>query len=606
MIIFRTLILILALFTVPFICFADQSEKAIKRVVKQVEEKFPFVEGVVIAVKDGEIVLNLKEGHPIKVGDRLRLFRYGDEMVHPTTGKKLGRMETRIGEVELVAIGSNFSRALPADPLIKAQKGDGVRARFKQINILIATQGKAQPGNELDALNVRLEEAFKSNPRFKVPSFDLDLWLLENEISRKSLTEADTLSRLSKIAKVDFVLFSRVHKIKKRSALEYRLVSVDSGIEIKQAKVLLGRLSKVEQAKRKRNREQKNQFGFESESNVKFLRKQTFPFEIVDFDIGDINGDGKKEIIVVDSHRVMIYKVAGEQLSRIASIGFKKNVNQFLAVDVGDINENGKDEIFVTNKYLEGLSSFVLELDGRKLKKKWENVDYYFRIIRPFGAAAELLVQSTGYREPFEGGIKVIKYRQGQYVPVKTLATDFGRHVKVILYGLTRSDINLDGKIETLMLDNGYHLRVYSATGSLIIQSDEYYGHDPRLIDIGVVRQVSGLEVQGKPERYRGRLLLEKFGNKRFILIPKNHTFGGGLLSSLVLVNNSNLVIMSAQEEGFKKVAETKKQKGYLAAFQVASFPGENKKKKIYVATVEKGGIASETESSIFIYDWKF
>ena len=213
------------------------------------------------------------------------------------------------------------------------------------------------------------------------------------------------------------------------------------------------------------------------------------------------------------------------------------------------------------------------------------------------------MAQGTGYLNPFEDGISVIKYQDGEYKPTSTLSTDFGRNRKVILYGLTRADINFDKNIETIMLDKDYHLRVYSATGDLLIRSDEYYGHDPRLIDIGVVRQVSNLEVQGRPVRFRGRLLVERFGDKRFILIPKNHIFGGGLLANLVLVNNSNLVILGVQKEGFKKVAETKKQKGYLAAFQVAGFPGENKK-KIYVATVEKGGIASKTVSSIFIYDW--
>jgi len=137
----------------------------------------------------------------------------------------------------------------------------------------------------------------------------------------------------------------------------------------------------------------------------------------------------------------------------------------------------------------------------------------------------------------------------------------------------------------------------------LLIKSDEYYGHDPRLIDIGVVRQVSSLEVQGQPVRFRGRLLLESFGDKRFILVPKNHTFGGGLLSNLILVNNSNLVILGIKKDGLEKVTETKKQKGYLAAFQVASFPQENRK-NIYVATVEKGGLTSKTVSSIFTYHW--
>jgi hypothetical protein len=601
MVIFRYLVLGFFLI-VPAFSFAGQTEKALDRVVEQIEESFPFVEGLVIAVKNGEIILNLKEGHPIKVGDRLHLFRYGDELTHPATGKKMGRMETGLGEIELTEIGANFSRALSSDPTIEPVKGDGVRAKFKSISLLIISQNKPKPGSGLETLTSRLEQTFKNNPRFKIPAFDLELWLLENEVNRKDLVKANVLSRLKVAAGVDFVFFPQIQKIKGRSAFRYRLLSTDDGTEVKQARVLLGSLPKT--AKASKTREQKTQTSFESDNgNVQFVAKQTFPFEIVDFDIGDINGDGKKEIIIVDSHRVMIYQLKGNELKRIASVGSEEGVNQFLSVDVGDINGNGKDEIFITNKYLDTLGSFALELEKKKLKKKWDNVEYYFRIIKPFGAKPELLAQGTGYLDPFEDGISVIKYQDGEYRPINTLSTDFGRNRKVILYGLTRADINFDKNIETIMLDKDYHLRVYSPTGNLLIKSDEYYGHDPRLIDIGVVRQVSNLEVQGKPVRFRGRLLLESFGDKRFILIPKNHTFGGGLLSNLVLVNNSNLVILSAQKEGFEKVTETKKQKGYLAAFQVASFP-EEKRKNIYVATVEKGGVTSKTVSSIFTYHW--
>ncbi len=603
MAIFRYFIVLGFLLISPVLIFAGQTEKALNRVVEQIEESFPFVEGLVIAVKDGEVILDLKEGHPIKVGDHLHLFRYGDELTHPSTGKKMGRMETRLGEVEIIDVGANFSRGLSSDPSIKPVKGDGVRTKFKSISLLIAPLVKAKSENELDALVSHLEQAFKSNPRFKIPTFDLELWLLENGVARKNLVKTDVLSRLKSKAGVDFVFIPQIQKVKGQSAFHYSLLSTDNGTKVKQARVLLGSLTKVAKANSV-VREQRIQSSFDSDSgNVQFVGKQTFPFEIVDFDIGDINGDGKKEAIIVDSHRVMIYQIQKDGLKRIAKVASKERVNQFLSVDVGDINNNGKDEIFITNKFGDTLGSFVLELENKKLKKKWDNVKYYFRIIKPFGNKPELLVQGTGYLNPFEDGISLVKYEKGKYRPIRTLNTDYGRNRKVILYGLTRADVNFDKNIETLMLDKDYHLRVYSPTGNLLIKSDEYYGHDPRLIDIGVVRQVSSLEVQGKPVRFRGRLLLENFGDKRFILIPKNHTFGGGLLSNLVLVNNSNLVILGIKKDGFEKVTETRKQKGYLAAFQVASFPEESRK-NIYVATVEKGGLTSKTVSSIFTYHW--
>ena len=601
--IFRYFIILGFLFAAPILSLAGETEKALNRVVKQIEETYPFIEGLVVAIKGREIIIDLKEGHPISIGDRLNLFRYGDELTHPTSGKKMGRMKKRLGEVEVIEVGANFSKALSIDSSIRPLKGDGVRAKFRRISLLVASTVKSKPGSKLDFLTSRLEKTFKNNPRFKVPIFDLELWLLEEGISRKSLIKKRVLSQLKDKAGVDFVLIPKIQKVKGRFAFRYRLMSTDNGAIVKQARVLLGPLTRVADVGSKvREQNIQTSFGFDK-GNVKFITKQTFPFEIIDFDIGDINGDGKQEAIIVDSHRVMIYQIQKDKLKLIAKVASKEMINQFLSVDVGDINNNGKDEIFITNKYLDTLGSFVLELENKKLRKKWNNVEYYFRIIKPFGEKPELLVQRTGYRNPFDDGISLIGHKNGKYLPVMSLNTDYGRNRKVILYGFTRADINFDKNIETIMLDKDYHLRVYSTSGNLLIKSDEYYGHDPRLIDIGVVRQVSELEVQGRPVRFRGRLLLESFGGKRFILIPKNHTFGGGLLSNLVIVNNSSLVILGLEKDGFQKVAETKKQKGYLAAFQVASFPEENKK-NIYVATVEKGGLASKTMSSIFTYHW--
>ena len=108
--------------------------------------------------------------------------------------------------------------------------------------------------------------------------------------------------------------------------------------------------------------------------------------------------------------------------------------------------------------------------------------------------------QSPGYQDPFEGPIKRVLFKNGKYRQGPKLNTPsiYGTHF--ILYGLTQQDLNGNGVTETIVLDNNYHLRVYSTNGRLVVKSSDYYGHDPRLIEVGIREDASGVVRQGDPQ----------------------------------------------------------------------------------------------------------
>ena len=75
-------------------------------------------------------------------------------------------------------------------------------------------------------------------------------------------------------------------------------------------------------------------------------------------------------------------------------------------------------------------------------------------------------------------------------------------------------------------------------------------------------------------------------------------------MESLVVINNSSLVFLAVSEEGLEKVHETKKQTGYLAAFQVVDAE-KGTGKRVHVASVSTHGFLSgETVSTIYTYSW--
>jgi hypothetical protein len=601
------LITVISLATfLPGLAF-PQSDATLDRIVSQIESLYPPLEGYVIAVEGSGLTLDLKRGMAVKKGDRLKLIRYGMELFHPVTKKKVGRKETDLGEIEILEVRKDFSHARATNPTVLAKKGDGVRSPFQKLTFLVAPPTiKTRKKIDADRLRLNLEKKLNQHPRFEVPAFDFGLWMADEKLNETSALKSKNLSRLKRKVNANLILLPNVRTIKGKMVLSYKLVSAIDGSLQKQAKVLSDDLPAAE-ARREGRRGPQTSFNAEKK-HFKFIDKEEFPYEVVDFDVGDLDGDGKNEYVLVDQYRVMVYKLKKGKLRKIAQMKTKKGINRILGVDVGDINGNGRDEIFVTSQKGSKLESFALERQpGKKgFKHVWKDVNLYFRIIRPFGEKPTLLSQSPGFETPFMGPIKKVVFKNRRYVQGPKINTPdiYGTHF--VLYGLTQTDLSGNKVKDTVILDDSYHLRVYAPNGKVVVKSDEYYGRDPRLIDIGVVDDVGGTQ-RGVPIRYKSRLEFVKNGNRRFLVLPKNHTAGNGLLGRLVIVSNSNLAILGVNREGFEKVFESNKQKGYLGAFRVVP-RRDNTGADVHILRTEKSFSSSEASSgnsTFSTYFWK-
>ena len=580
--------------TVPNYALA-LSNTTLDRIVSQIELLYPPLEGYVIEVEGTGLTLDLKRGMAVKKGDRLKLIRYGRELFHPVTKKKVGRKEMDLGEVEILEVRKDFSNARSLNPTALPRKGDGVRSPFQKLTFLVAPP-KIKTRKKIDAerLHFNLEKKLNQHPRFEVPAFDFGLWMADEKLSETSALTTKNLRRLKRKVNIDLILIPQVSTIRGKIILSYRLISAVDGSLQKQAKVLSDDDLPTVEARRKRG----TQTNFDPKKDgFQFIDKEKFPYEVVDFDVGDLDGDGKNEYVLIDHYRIMVYSLKKGKLRQIQQMRTQRGINRLLGVDVGDINGNGRDEIFVTSWKGDKLESFALERLVRKkrLKYVWKDVNLYFRIIRPFGQKPTLLSQSPGFETPFIGPIKKVVFKNRRYIQGPKLNTPdiYGKHF--ILYGLTQANLGGNKAKETVVLDNNYHLRVYSPSGKVIVKSDAYYGHDPRLIEVGVVDEELGNLTNGggptvgreDPVRYKGRLQFVKNGGRRFLVLPKNYVAGNGLLNNLVLVNNSGLAILGINREGFERVFESNKQKGFLAAFRVVPRKG-NAGADVHILRTEK------------------
>jgi VCBS repeat protein len=587
---------------------ADNRASGVERMVRQIETLYPVLEGYVLSAKGNRVAIDLKRGQPVTPGQTLKLIRYGATITHPVTQKVIGREETDLGQIQIKEVRKDYSIAQIITPGVQAQKGDGVRSHFKKVKLLVApVQTDAGVTGNPQALGLEIETQLNRHVRFEVPAFDLSVWLLENEVSLPSLTRPENLARLQKNVASDSILITRVRSVKGKTVLNYRLVSSSDGSVLKQAQVLTSDLPVAQAPVREREVQTDLRTG---KGLFRFVNKQDFDFELVDFAVGDLRGNGRKDYVIIDDHRVMIYRYQKKQFKKVGQFKLQEGVHKFLSVDVADINGNGRDEIFVTDSLGDNLSSFVLEVvPGKKgLTRTWENVNRYFRVLRDFDGPPLLVSQSPGFEKPFQPGIHKTHSNKGKYEVGDELPLKYGDHPSLTLYGLAMGRITPSKSKETIFLDSDYHLRVYSPGGRLLVSSDEYFGHDPRIIEVGLKEQVAGTFIDypdaPQPVHFKGKLQLIQHNARKYLLVPKNHR-AGSFLSKLVIIKNSSLAVLGVNPDGLKKIYETKKQRGYLAAYQVVDTT-DRRQKQVHVAHVaNRGGfIGSKKVSTIYTYAW--
>ncbi len=579
----------------------------LSRMVKQIESLFPYLEGYVLSVDGDILTIDLNQGQTINPKDQLKVIRYGKPLTHPVTKKVIGKKEIDIGQVEVLEIRRDYSLAKVLSSKQTPLKGDVVRSQFKKIKILVAPiQSRKNENINTKGLGLEIESLLDQSPRLQALPFDLELWMLEKGISIRDLEHPSAMSQLKREINPDYILFSNIEKIKNKAALSYKLISTKDSTITKQAKVLTDIPKDFEPTPK---RDQSVQTDLRTKDKFfKFLAKQEFDFELVDMDSGDLNGDGKEDFVFIDDHRVMIYAFENNRFRKIGQKVFQPVINNFLSVDVADINKNGRAEVFVTNDVSERLSSFVLEiLPGQsKLSMIWKEVNLYFRVLRPLDSPPKLIAQKPNMDGPFRKGLFLVKNKDKKFSLDKELPLPKIRGVDFNVYGLNLSNLDPKPGPEIIMLDKDYKLRVYSSRGRLLVKSDEYFGHDPRMINVAIKDQVDGTfnhPDEPQPVGFKGRILLARHQDQKFLLLPKNHRFGGSLLSSLVVINNCSLVVLSVNPDGLERIHETKKQKGYLAAFLLQD--SENSKKLHLASVSDAGGIFKGKKlTTIFTYFW--
>ncbi len=301
------------------------------------------------------------------------------------------------------------------------------------------------------------------------------------------------------------------------------------------------------------------------------------PTEYRGMDIGDVNGDGLHETVLIDANTIYIFqkKKDGDAFALLQTIK-GSTADNYLALDVADINQTGIKQIFVTNLRKDSVDAFVLEYRNGKYVKIDTGMRWFLRVINTSAGTPMLLGQVKGLEQPFDSDVFEITWSGGRYKQGKKQKIPRG----LSIYGLTIDNLTEGGKDKIIALNQDDYLCIYEPTekplwqlqtlggnDNLLWRSDENFGGSSLYVENA---EQSGVESYQKNTFINSRILtydLNKDG-KREIVIVKNLSSAARLFQNVKLFTGAEIYNLSWDGLGLLENWRTRKINGYVADYQ--------------------------------------
>ncbi|MEW6334915.1 MAG: FG-GAP-like repeat-containing protein [Thermodesulfobacteriota bacterium] len=342
-----------------------------------------------------------------------------------------------------------------------------------------------------------------------------------------------------------------------------------------------------------------------------FWKSQQFSYDIKGIDIGDVNGDGLNETVMIDGHNLYIYQKKGKQFTLLEKIDGKRH-HKYIAVDVADINGNGIKEIIVSSYAGTMVNSFIIEYRNGRYEMIAQDLPWLMRVIHNSGGMPVLLGQYRGMAGVFTTPIHEIVWQNGQYREGRKMRIPEGLSV----YGVTLEKLTPGGPEMVIALNEDDHLCIYEQTDKPLSQidvfggspelrwkSDEPFGGSNTFVE-PVLQSSNPLEGEESKSRYINPRIITYDTNKdgkREIILVRNISSSGRLFERVKLFTSAEVYNLEWDNMGMVENWRTKKISGYVADYQFKDMDGDGEN-EIVLALVISGSALTSGRSVIVSY----
>ena len=357
--------------------------------------------------------------------------------------------------------------------------------------------------------------------------------------------------------------------------------------------------------------------GYNIRGGRNFVKTRNFTMSLKALALGDVDGDGKAELVLAGPDEVRIFRRNG---TRLNLLGVVKMGPRYLVhnVNVADINGNGRAEIYISAADPKIPGSRIVEWDGQKFVELAREIRWYIRPLNVPGMGLILAGQQAGLL-PVEPGIYRLEQNNGKITAGKRLAIP----AKINLFNFAYADLDGDGQYEIVSLDDSFKLHVIRG-GVTIWTSEQRFCGTKRFIG-GTPNMMPGTshsrndEVEGIGERYvetyiPSRILISDVDHDGVddIVVNRNPSTLTTVMPREIQYKSGTLVGLKWNGLGLGELWRTRKIDGYVVDYQAKSQVmklGPDVKDEIFIGVVLNSGTLDSLlrdQSTVVIYPFEF
>jgi TolB-like protein len=338
------------------------------------------------------------------------------------------------------------------------------------------------------------------------------------------------------------------------------------------------------------------------EREREYERSQTFPFEIKGLDVGDVDGDKKNEVVIMDNSNLYIFKYANDRLTLFRKIesGFEYN---HLTIDVADVNRNGYAEIIVTTVVDDVLRSFIIEFEQGKFRKIIDDAYRYFRVLEHPKEGLILMSQRMGTNALFTGPIYRMVWKKNTYETGPKMPFPSGTQIYSVGLGYFRNAKDL----ELVVLDDRDRLSIVGPNGRPLWTSSDHYGGTN--ISYDSRRKIDPADPKrrdGSPGRVYipPRILVRDFDGDGIneLIVSKNHSSSYNIFDKIRTFDKAEVCELVWEQNSFVTNWKTRDVEGYMPDFQIKDVDNDGQEDLVAALTNPAPITARKDTSNILFF----